>query len=613
MMKIAGLYRASRVLAKQPANVVLDRIGFRRGSIPLVVPPAFSQTVLDTSKADSILFSFRGQSAKSIRTAFGRFLSGSLSLASSFKNINVNVSSDFLSVLLVTPFSGDKIGGVDRIQPYKGIERIAYYLLRNHLNLDVMVHNPDLLYSDRIFSRDEMQTFDIIGFGSLDPVFSETAEVILSFEKHYPKSLKVIGGIAASHMSAKSLFASLPLDIVVKGFGENPMLAIVRRLGRSGDLLSRFGDIPGLVLNVDKNPVITSPPGHLSYDQFRTVVMGDFEDVPLGTDDRLHQRSYWKKTVEHRGSVRRFSNEIGYYPIRLGTSDYCRRTCVFCSAAPVHKVPRGALLRIELEPEDIIMTMKRAIKNNPQADSFHFDDDDFITSRKRIIKLCKLIVKAGLAHYPKLCKSRIDEVDEEILLALKKAGFVFISYGIESFSDRVLKKMAKGITFQQIQLVLDKTLEAGLMTGINLMLFNPFTTVAEVDFDVRQAVHYFKKGAFVFVNSRMEAYHGAPIMKRNSWIQFKQVFHPGMDAPMDLPTYVTIQDDAAAGLFEKAQAEQNGFLNKLSLLGLKQFPFLVKGLALFYGIYSVLGKPAEQLDEIQNLIIDYLGANLKVR
>jgi len=85
MMKIAGLYRASRVLAKQPANVVLDRIGFRRGSIPLVVPPAFSQTVLDTSKADSILFSFRGQSAKSIRTAFGRFLSGSLSLASSLR------------------------------------------------------------------------------------------------------------------------------------------------------------------------------------------------------------------------------------------------------------------------------------------------------------------------------------------------------------------------------------------------------------------------------------------------------------------------------------------------------------------------------------------------
>ena len=59
-------------------------------------------------------------------------------------------------------------------------------------------------------------------------------------------------------------------------------------------------------------------------------------------------------------------------------------------------------------------------------------------NRKLVLALCDKIWDAKLEKIPKVCKSRTDEVDKELLRKLKDAGFMMITFGVESFDDEVL-------------------------------------------------------------------------------------------------------------------------------------------------------------------------------
>ena len=44
------------------------------------------------------------------------------------------------------------------------------------------------------------------------------------------------------------------------------------------------------------------------------------------------------------------------------------------------------------------------------------------------------------------CQGRVDTVDEEMLVAMKRAGLEHIQYGVESGSEKILSQYAKHIT-----------------------------------------------------------------------------------------------------------------------------------------------------------------------
>jgi radical SAM superfamily enzyme YgiQ (UPF0313 family) len=55
---------------------------------------------------------------------------------------------------------------------------------------------------------------------------------------------------------------------------------------------------------------------------------------------------------------------------------------------------------------------------------------------------------------------------------MKKAGCVFINYGIEAMDDQVLKNMRKGLTTKMILKGVRETLEAGISPGLNIIFGN---------------------------------------------------------------------------------------------------------------------------------------------
>ncbi len=88
------------------------------------------------------------------------------------------------------------------------------------------------------------------------------------------------------------------------------------------------------------------------------------------------------------------------------------------------------------------------------VDNVVFLADLFTVNRKQVIELCRRIVDAGLPVKWQ-CNSRVDNVDEELLAWMKRAGCWQIAFGLESGSQKVLDLARKGITVEQIEKTID--------------------------------------------------------------------------------------------------------------------------------------------------------------
>ena len=71
------------------------------------------------------------------------------------------------------------------------------------------------------------------------------------------------------------------------------------------------------------------------------------------------------------------------------------------------------------------------------------------------------------------CFSRVDTVDLETLLAMKKAGCYQVMYGVESAAPEILENINKRITLQKVEETVANTKKAGLEVRLAFMLGNP--------------------------------------------------------------------------------------------------------------------------------------------
>ena len=94
-----------------------------------------------------------------------------------------------------------------------------------------------------------------------------------------------------------------------------------------------------------------------------------------------------------------------------------------------------------------------------------------MSSIKRTIEISKAFIKAKL-NIRFTCNGRLNYAKPDVLELMKKAGCVFINYGIEAMDDKVLKNMNKALTTKQIINGIEATMEAGISPGFNIIFGN---------------------------------------------------------------------------------------------------------------------------------------------
>ena len=129
------------------------------------------------------------------------------------------------------------------------------------------------------------------------------------------------------------------------------------------------------------------------------------------------------------------------WPYGILTSVGCPFQCTYCAARNRGWRPRS--------PENCAEELRQA-KKKYGITSFEILDDAFNIDKRRVLKFCKLVKPLNLRW---ICANglRADLFDEEQAKAMSQAGCSSVSFGIEAVDNKVLKKVNKGETLEQIE------------------------------------------------------------------------------------------------------------------------------------------------------------------
>ncbi len=119
--------------------------------------------------------------------------------------------------------------------------------------------------------------------------------------------------------------------------------------------------------------------------------------------------------------------------------------------------------------------------------NIHMYADLFTVNREHVMSLCEEIMRRDL-KIKWTCNSRVDYVDEELLLMMGKAGCWLISWGIESANEIVLKKARKGYKKEQAFKALKWAKAAGIMNWGYFIIGLP----GETEDSIKETIAYSK-------------------------------------------------------------------------------------------------------------------------
>src|SRR5512139_984299 len=195
------------------------------------------------------------------------------------------------------------------------------------------------------------------------------------------------------------------------------------------------------------------------------------------------------------------------------TSRGCTAGCKYCIKHVSYQ------FSIRLRTPENIMAELRVLKNLG-IKHVHMYADLFTVNRDQVINLCKLMIQENLG-LSWTCNSRVDYVDEEMLQLMGKSGCTYISWGIESANEQILKRAAKGYRLEQAP----RALKWAHAAGINNWGYFIIGLPGETEQTIQQTIKFSKELPLDIALFHVAApYPGTPFffeVLENNW------FRPG--------------------------------------------------------------------------------------
>ncbi|KLU62614.1 biotin synthase [Peptococcaceae bacterium CEB3] len=121
----------------------------------------------------------------------------------------------------------------------------------------------------------------------------------------------------------------------------------------------------------------------------------------------------------------------------------CPFSCKFCSTKTFWK------RRFRLKDLNLIIDEIKELKKNYGIKHYNFIHDLFTANKAKILEFCDMLVENNL-NIIWTCNSRLDTIDEEIMIRLKEAGCYLVFFGIETGSPRMQKIISKDLDLTEL-------------------------------------------------------------------------------------------------------------------------------------------------------------------
>lgn len=251
---------------------------------------------------------------------------------------------------------------------------------------------------------------DVIGITALTTKFGSVIQTARFCKEILPNIPIIVGGAHASTMP--QLTMEVPeVDYVLRSESDESMPELIEAIQNNGDM-SKIGS-----LSWKRN-------GHIIHNADRELVES-LDSLALPDRSALLNPEHYS------------SEDMGV----ILTSRGCPFQCSYCFHMWDRKVRYRSIASVIEEIEEV-----HRLYGTTQ---FSIKDDSFTVKRNHVLKLCEAFKKLPF-NISFNCTTRVDILDEELLIAMKSAGCAQISLGIESGSAKILKLTDKGTTHKQI-------------------------------------------------------------------------------------------------------------------------------------------------------------------
>ncbi|MEK6567925.1 MAG: radical SAM protein [Candidatus Omnitrophota bacterium] len=260
-------------------------------------------------------------------------------------------------------------------------------------------------------------------------------KVMRRLKTYQPRLLVFMAGIEtlAEDMRIISLIKANLSQLKTASIGYLPSLSPEKTLTENPALDYIIRDEPEISFSelydcLENNSSPAGLPG-IAYRDNGTITIGrkrerikDLDLLPFPASGLLHQGLYNEFLLR-----RPFTT--------IQTSRGCPYECVFCVPAYGREIVYRSADNVYREIEEAVSKYK--IK------TIRFMDDTLTLNKNRLLELCGLLLKKNL-KFDWSCLSRVDSLDKEMLVIMKKAGCRRKYLGIETFSQRLLDYYRKG-------------------------------------------------------------------------------------------------------------------------------------------------------------------------
>jgi radical SAM superfamily enzyme YgiQ (UPF0313 family) len=299
--------------------------------------------------------------------------------------------------------------------------------------------NAEKISADITLKRIKAFKPDLLGFLLTAYGFFDTLKWIRYLKKE--TGLPVLAGNVLSSMYPEILMRYPEIDYIIIG----PATETLPRLALGLEEKKGLEGVSGIGWRRNGEVIISKP----------QTLKEDFEKLPFPARHLLPNDLYHAVMSKRKN-----------YTIMI-TSKGCNSKCTFCH---IHGIPLSFRSEEQVVEEMAECYSKFAIRE------MDFFDPSFTMSKGRVLKICDGIIKKGIdIHWA--CRARVDQVDEELLYQMHKAGCRRILYGIESGVNENLKKMQKGIVTDQARQTVKLTKKSGIVALGFFMLGVPGETL----------------------------------------------------------------------------------------------------------------------------------------
>ena len=343
-----------------------------------------------------------------------------------------------MKTLLLYPRFNEKV-------PFRvplGIAYIAAYLKKE--GFPFFLREGAFYRTIKDFQKDLLKNKpDILGI-SASSFTIKKAMMYTKAAKEVLPGIKVVFGGPHSCVYPKETLKQEEIDFIIYGEGEITFLELVKALSFKQQLSS----VLGLGYKKGKKIVINKP---------RPFLDMDSRPLPLRSELLMEKYLSAKPTMP-----------LPYPSTDVEASRGCFGNCLFCQ--PVLRKMFGPKVR-NRNVKELVDEIDYLVKKY-KVRGINLGTDEPVVYRKWTRAFCREMIKRKV-KVKITVSSRVDTIDLVTMKMMKRAGFINLSFGVESLSQDILNTFRKGINVEKIKNAFKLSQQVGICGRANLMVGSP--------------------------------------------------------------------------------------------------------------------------------------------